>query len=327
MIETVLIVTTALIIGIVIGSQICNNQKIVEKSNAQLPQEELKKIDPQGVNHTKDELNKDSNNELSEYYFKKVEAQILQLQSAKQDEKKVSDQASEDNTQKRLSDLKTKLTSRFQEREINNLIGLAIADGVVSPNERSYILSKATEYFIDCNDVNAQIEKQIKAMKIVPETRLIDVKKEKGNLFEAYVVSKFDKKYFTLKEWAGDKYTNGIYAETTIHPDLRYLFKLREIKIEFAVECKYRSDYYKNGINWAKEYQMKNYNKFEHEYKIPVFVVLGVGGNPDTPLNLYVIPLNDIKYPFLSIAFLEKYKKEKTANGNFFFNHKTNCLA
>ena len=59
------------------------------------------------------------------------------------------------------------------------------------------------------------------------------------------MVAKFSKKYFKLKEWAGDKYVNGTYAETNFHPDLVFKFTLKGESKTFAVECKWRKELYK----------------------------------------------------------------------------------
>ena len=39
--------------------------------------------------------------------------------------------------------------------------------------------------------------------------------KMKGDAFEQHVVKRFAPKYFRIKEWRGDKYVDGIYAERT----------------------------------------------------------------------------------------------------------------
>ena len=208
-----------------------------------------------------------------------------------------------------------------KEQEIQNLINLAVADGVVTKNEKEIIIKKAIELNLNIKDIENQLYAKLKKKQNNPETKLIDKQKEKGDLFESFVVTKFDKKYFTLKEWAGDKYVNGIYAETTIQPDLKYSFKLREIEIEFAIECKYRSNYFKNGVEWAKKSQLNNYRKFAEQNKIHVFVAIGVGGTAKQPSELFIIPLKNIQYTFLNREFLEKYKKNNLQT-NFHFNYK-----
>lgn len=211
--------------------------------------------------------------------------------------------------------------------ELKNLIKLAVADGVLTKNEKEIIFEKATELNIETKIIEKELSEELQKKLNNPETKLIDKQKEKGDLFEAYVASKFDKKYFTLKDWSGDKYIKGIYAETTIQPDLKLHFKLRNNEQDFAVECKFRSNYYKNGIEWAKQSQLNNYIKFEKKYNIPVFVVIGVGGNADNPMELFIIPLNEIEHTFLYKSFLKKYEKMNFQKNNFHFNHNNNKLS
>ena len=214
----------------------------------------------------------------------------------------------------------TILIGEAKERELKNLIKLAVVDGVLTDNEREIILNKSIELGVNTGDIEELLREELAKYSNDAETKLIDKKKERGDLFEAYIAAKFDKTYFKLKEWAGDKYSKGIYAETTMYPDLKLSFKLREIEQEFAVECKYRTHYYQNGINWATENQLTNYKKYEEKFKIPVFVAIGIEGNPKEPLDLFIIPLKKIEHTFLSKNMLEKHRKDKSQN--FFFNHK-----
>lgn len=129
-----------------------------------------------------------------------------------------------------------------------------------------------------------------------------------------------------MLEWAGDKYTEGVYAKTTRHPDLKIQFKLsNEVKV-FAVECKYRSGYYKNGIEWCKAHQLNEYKKFAMETRMPVFVALGVGGTADNPADLYILPVEKISDIFLSKEALFPFKKVNAQERNLFFDLKTEML-
>jgi hypothetical protein len=151
-------------------------------------------------------------------------------------------------------------------------------------------------------------------------------KKDKGNEFEKFVVQKFNKKYFKIMEWAGDKYVNGIYAETTTQPDLRLKFTLHDIEKEFAVECKYRSYFYKGGIDWAKDNQRVNYQNYSESKGIVTFVVIGVGGKPDNPEELFIVPLQDLKADFISQEDLMAFKKLDFKKNKFFFDHTNGVL-
>ena len=98
-------------------------------------------------------------------------------------------------------------------------------------------------------------------------TNLNKTIKEKGYDFEKFVVQKFSKKYFVLLEWAGDKYVNGIYAKTTEQPDLKIEFTDGDYTKSFSVECKYRSNFINNEIEWTYEKQFKNYKKYAIDKK------------------------------------------------------------
>jgi hypothetical protein len=108
-----------------------------------------------------------------------------------------------------------------------------------------------------------------------------DENKAKGDAFEKYVVLKFDTGYFIIKEWRSDKMVNGMYAVSNHFPDLEveFNFHKKNIKETFAVECKYRSDYYKNGVEWAHDYQLDNYKKYAATIKVPVFIVMELAGS------------------------------------------------
>ncbi|WP_448518582.1 hypothetical protein [Rhodoflexus sp.] len=205
-----------------------------------------------------------------------------------------------------------------------NLIALAAADGQLTPNEQKMLEEKAAALGLDYKDYAAQIQAAVAAS--TAETQIIDREKQKGDDFEKYIVQKFDKKYFTLLEWAGDKYAAGTYAQTTLHPDLKLQFKLNADTKVFAVECKYRSSYYKNGIEWCKPHQLNGYKKFAIETRMPVFLALGVGGTAAQPEDLYIIPLEKITDIFLSRDLLKPFRKFKVQERNLFFDLPTETL-
>jgi hypothetical protein len=58
-----------------------------------------------------------------------------------------------------------------------------------------------------------------------------------------------------------------------------------------GIECKYRSTLFRGDISWAKEYQPAKYRRFAGETGFRVFVVIGVGGTPESPQYMYCLPL------------------------------------
>jgi NDP-sugar pyrophosphorylase family protein len=153
---------------------------------------------------------------------------------------------------------------------------------------------------------------------------MIDQNKKSGDDFEKYIVKKFDRQYFKIKNWAGDKYVEGRYAETTPQPDLLMEFHLKGESYPFAVECKWRKNDRNESFEFASETQLERYRKFESEKKIPVFVVIGLGGEAAEPEHLYIIPLKRLKYNFITLEYLEQFKKNMETE--FFFDKKTGDL-
>jgi hypothetical protein len=205
---------------------------------------------------------------------------------------------------------------REHSNELERMISMAVADGVLTPNERTLIKELADTKGLNYNVIIRDIENRI-ASAGVTETEMIDVNKRSGNDFEKFVVQKFDRKYFKIKEWAGDKYVKGRYAETTQHPDLLLEHSYKNETSELAVECKWRSDLYKEGIVIASSEQIKRYKAFEANRKIPVFITLGIGGIASNPEQLYVIPLRAINSNFVPATYLKKFQKQ--IDKNFYF--------
>jgi hypothetical protein len=208
--------------------------------------------------------------------------------------------------------------------ELNNLIELAKADGVLTQNEKRILSKKAKECELNPREVIKDIEAELAKNPSKAETEIINQDKKKGDDFEKFIVQKFSKKYYTIKEWAGDKYIKGVYAETTTQPDLTIELELGKRHQQFSVECKWRRDFYNDGVEFASENQLQNYRNFQKKKEIPVFIAIGVDGEPSAPKHLYVVPLDEIETNFIALDQLKKYWK--STKSDFFFHIKTNEL-
>ena len=208
--------------------------------------------------------------------------------------------------------------------EFDKLIKMAFADGLLTPNEEKMLEAEAKELGLNYSDYKLIIE-SLKQKQNFKETQIININKQQGNDFEDYIVQKFPKDYFILLEWRGDKYINGFYSKSNLLPDLQLKTNRGDNATSFAVECKYRSNYVCNEINWSHDKQIENYKKYEIEKKINVFIALGIGGTAKSPNELFIIPLKDIHYIYMSKEFLAKYKRANTHH-NFFFDSSTNEL-
>ncbi len=110
----------------------------------------------------------------------------------------------------------------------------------------------------------------------------------KGREFEDYVVDFFDipkNRRLTLKEWRSDKSIPGVYPENNSAPDLVFSYEGEP----FAIECKWRShlptDLEKDILPSTRLALFRQYAK---EHATPIFLLLGVGGLPSDPENLYL---------------------------------------
>ena len=117
----------------------------------------------------------------------------------------------------------------------------------------------------------------------------------KGREFEDYVLELFNVREnddFALKEWQGDKTLGDVCPESNRYPD--FVFSYQESHC-FAVECKWRE---RLTANIEKDLfstdKLAIYQQFADEHRIPVSIVLGVGGEPCQPELLYIIPLKEI---------------------------------
>lgn len=207
---------------------------------------------------------------------------------------------------------------------LEHAIRMAIADGVLTKNERQLIKELVEKNGKDYETVIAEIESRMGTLDFASETQLIDFNKKSGDDFEKFVVQKFNPRYFKLKEWAGDKYVDGIYAETTLQPDLLFELTLQGKTAGFAVECKWRSDFMQGGIEFATKTQFRRYREFGRKRNMPVFIAIGVGGKPESPKYFYVVPLSEVNSNFIVQNSLSSYGKR--LESNFFFDMETQTL-
>lgn len=124
----------------------------------------------------------------------------------------------------------------------------------------------------------------------------------KGRLFEVFAARIWDAdRRTTIQSWTPDKGINeNIYIKSNGDPDfLLELDTQYESESKFmAVECKYRSIYECGDgqvINWIKYYQYKRYEDYQKCNGRDVYMLLGVGGDPRCPDNLYLGTLEELK--------------------------------
>ena len=136
-----------------------------------------------------------------------------------------------------------------------------------------------------------------------------EVEVDKGDSFERCVVDLFDKSHFTIVEWTTDMMRkHNRYVESDSNPDLTMRHELTDMV--FSVECKFRSNLYKGGLNWSNWNQLRRYKLYSSDNEIPLFIVIGLGGVHNIQTGCFVFRLM-----ILSIQhFIQVCLKNMSAN-------------
>ncbi len=117
---------------------------------------------------------------------------------------------------------------------------------------------------------------------------------EKGYAFEDHVISLFETRKFKLLQRHNDrKASDDLYLLSNSDPDMEFLY-LGSKNHRFAVECKWREKFKEGRMVWASGHQICMYEKFQNQTGLPVFIILGVGGEPSKPERVYLAPLKEI---------------------------------
>ena len=96
-------------------------------------------------------------------------------------------------------------------------------------------------------------------------------------------------KKLTLKEWRGDKSLPGIYPESNSAPD--FVFEYEEKP--FAVECKWRNHLPRDiEKELLPAERVASFQQFSTEQRMPIYLLLGIGGLPNDPDKLYFTRLD-----------------------------------
>lgn len=211
-----------------------------------------------------------------------------------------------------------------QNESLTQAIAAVKVDGVLTPKEEKLIREIAINEGKDAELAILQIKSELEESEEDSETELIDVYQKAGLDFEKFVIQKFEKKFFKIRNWAGDKFVEGRYADTTTQPDIQLSLTLRDQSYPLAVECKWRSEPKGDYIRFANEGQLERYKAFAEKENQPVFIALGIGGKASEPAELYILPVQELTQPYIAKDRIGKYRKKIDAD--FFFDQESGRL-
>lgn len=150
-----------------------------------------------------------------------------------------------------------------------------------------------------------------------------DKPKTKGNRFEEYVLKNiFPVERFERLRIFSDYDITGLRAifkepdKRSLYPD----FYLRNISknTSFFVECKYRSNMFRNKrgslvCEISKGYQLERYREIQNRCKKNVLICIGLGGKSHKPDSVHLISaknaFSQLYQSKLDLTIIEKYGK------------------
>lgn len=136
----------------------------------------------------------------------------------------------------------------------------------------------------------------------------------KGREFEDFVLELFDlndTRAYSLLEWRGDKSLGEISPVSNSYPDFVLEYKEGKRKKKFAVECKWRASIPRRFTQPLFEpEQITRYQEYAAEKAQNVYIILGVGGEPSMPEELYLIPIDAISQIQSKPSLLKQFQRE-----------------
>lgn len=132
----------------------------------------------------------------------------------------------------------------------------------------------------------------------------------KGQEFEKYVadIFKAQSRLFALENWSRDPdhKHGGVRVEPDLGPDFRVRCPLTGE--EFFVVCEWRARLSADDkLEWCKDYALRKYHRYSQQ--LPVFVVIGLGGEPISPNRVFCIPLKEARWTELLPGVYLKHER------------------
>ena len=140
--------------------------------------------------------------------------------------------------------------------------------------------------------------------------------------FETFVLTLFDPLYFRYRRPRKAAVIAGSdSAHNRVEPDLEFKFRHKDYEARFSIHCKYHEQISADKIQLLSREELTKLKYFESDQN-DVYYILGVGGKPDDPRELFIIPVSQIDREYVTREELEVYRK----SGMFFYNSSTGKL-
>lgn len=136
------------------------------------------------------------------------------------------------------------------------------------------------------------------------------------SVFESFVITLFDPLYFRHKRPKSEPVFAGKLSGAETVPDLLFEYNNKDVRLPFAIKCQYYKHIAKNEVQLFPSDRLHQFMRFEEEGEMDLYYVLGFGGTPDDPKELFLVPAKTVKNEYISKAALRQFSK----SGMFYYN-------
>ena len=144
-----------------------------------------------------------------------------------------------------------------------------------------------------------------------------DFKVQSG--FESFVLTLFDPLFFKYKRLKNEHVYAGKGPVAEKGADFVFEYNQKDTAKSFAIKCQYYKNVAKSEVQIFTGERLEFFRQFEDETDMDVYYVLGFGGAPDDPRELFFIPAKNVRSEYMSKAALRQYSK----SGMFYYNRRT----
>jgi hypothetical protein len=165
------------------------------------------------------------------------------------------------------------------------------------------------------DQVQARKLNQDKLLPKRDETKLVQQKEgDLASIFELFVTTLFDPLYFKCRKARTASVPAGQSGEGETIADLEVEFHFKDTRARFAIKCFY---FKKAPMGDAPIFTPEMPYNVDGARQIDFYYVVGMGGSPDDPRELFLIPATVIDEDPIRIDTLARYQK----SGMFFYNN------
>jgi hypothetical protein len=140
--------------------------------------------------------------------------------------------------------------------------------------------------------------------------------------FQTFVLTLFDPLYFRYRRVKKEHVMAGNVSSAGMAPDLQFQFRHKEESARFSVHCVYHEHGSQQQVQLFTREELTKLKYFSADLDGELYYILGIGGRPDDPRELFVIPASQIDREFITREELEMCRK----SGMFFYNNSTGRL-